>query len=178
MKAIKQCVCGVFSRRLRNLEAKRVVLIVYGVRRRGSFLALARPFRPRNSEYMFSLRTHIERSGFALLVVLLCGAVAAPFGHELSHICSLEHAHGEPAEVAHGGSAGMCADFLVEERTPPHVFACDLCAFCLSTISAPDQLRAPRLPDRMAAQVVPSMPFARLFFYQSIRAPPGGLDVR
>ncbi len=173
MKAIKQCACRIFSGRLRNLEAKRVVLIVYAVRRRGASLALARPFRPRNSEYMFSLRTHIERSGFVLLVVLFCDAIAAPFGHDLSHIRSLEHAHGEPAEVAQGGSAGLCADFLVEERTPPPVFACDLCAFCLSTISPPDQLRAPRLPDRMAVQIVPSMPFARLFFYRSIRAPPG-----
>ncbi len=122
---------------------------------------------------MFSLRTHIERSGFVLLVVLLYGAVAAPFGHDLSHIRSLEHAHGDAAEVAPGGSTGLSADFLVEERTPPHAFACDLCAFCSLTISLPDQRRAPRFPARMAAQVAPSMRFARLFLYRSIRAPPG-----
>ncbi len=173
MKAITQCVCGIFQGVSGTLRQSASSYIVYAVRRRGAALALARLFRPRNPEYMFSLRTHIERSGFALLVALFCGAIAAPFGHELSHIRSLEHAHGEVAEAAPGGSAGLCADFLVEERTPPPVFACDLCAFCLSTISSPDQLRAPRFPDRMAAQVVPSMPFAGLFFYRSIRAPPG-----
>lgn len=121
---------------------------------------------------MFSLRTHIERSGLLLLVVLLCGAVAAPFGHELSHIRSLEHAHGEAAEVGQRGSAGMCADFLVEEQTPAPVFTCELCAACSMTASASDQFQTLRFPVRTMAYALPSIPASRFFLYGSIRAPP------
>ena len=121
---------------------------------------------------MFLLRTHTERSGILLLAVLLCGALAAPFGHDLSHIRSQAHVHGEAAEVAQGGSAGMSIDFLVEEQTPPHSFACDLCAFRSLTAAAPDQLQTPRLPVCMAAHAFGSVPVVRSFFYRPIRAPP------
>ena len=103
---------------------------------------------------------------------MLCGALAAPFGHNLSHIRSLEHVHGAAAEGVKSGSTDMPADFLVEEQTPPHHFECDLCAFRSLTIQVFDQSRAPLLPVRLTAYALRSAPSARSLFYRPIRAPP------
>ncbi len=121
---------------------------------------------------MFSLRTHIERSGVLLLAVMLCGALAAPFGHNLSHIRSLEHVHGAAAEGVQSGSTGVPVDFLVEEQTPPHHFECDLCAFRSLTTPVIDQIRAPLLPVHVTGQTLWSALSARSLFYRPIRAPP------
>lgn len=121
---------------------------------------------------MFSLRTHIERSAGFLLAVMLCGAVAAPFGHNLSHIRSLEHVHGAAAEGVKSGSTGIPVDFLVEEHTPQHLFECDLCAFRSLTTPVLDQSRAPLLPIHITGKTLRSAPSARDLFYRPIRAPP------
>ena len=121
---------------------------------------------------MFSLRTNIERSGVLLLAVMLCGAVVAPFGHNLSHIRSLEHVHGAAAEGVTSGSTGIPADFLVEEHTPLHLFECDLCAFRSLITPVLDQTRAPLLPVHVTEHTLRSALSACSLFYRPIRAPP------
>ena len=121
---------------------------------------------------MFSLRTNIKRSGVILLAVMLCGAVVAPFGHNLSHIRSLEHVHGAAAQGVEGGSTGIPVDFLVEEHTPLHFFECDLCVFRSLTTPVLDQTRAPVLPVYVTGHTLWFAPSARSLFYRPIRAPP------
>ena len=121
---------------------------------------------------MLSLRTHIKRSGRFFLAVMLCGAVVAPFGHNLSHICSLEHVQWAAAEGVKSGSTGMPVDFLVEEQTPPHHFECDLCAFCSLATPVLDQIRAPLLPVHVTEHTLRSVASFRSLFYRPIRAPP------
>ncbi len=121
---------------------------------------------------MFFLSANIKRSGGFSLVVILCGAVMAPFGHNLSHIRPLEHVHGATAEGVESGSTGMSTGFLVEEQTPLHFFECDLCAFRSLTAPVLDQPRAPLLPIRVAVHTLRAAPSARSLFYRPIRAPP------
>ena len=121
---------------------------------------------------MFSLHTHIKRSGGFFLAVMLCGAVIAPFGHNLSHIRSLEHVHGAAAGGVKSGSTGIPVDFLVEEQTHPHHFECDLCVFRSLTTLVPDQTRAPLLPVHVTGHTLRSVASFCSLFYRPIRAPP------
>ncbi len=107
-----------------------------------------------------------------MLAVILCGALMAPFGHNLSHIRSLEHVHGIAAEGVESGSTGIPVDFLVEEQTPLHFFECDLCAFRSLTAPVLDQTRAPLLPVHVTGHTLRSVPSSRSLFYRPIRAPP------
>ncbi|MXW64908.1 MAG: hypothetical protein F4Y00_05150 [Bacteroidetes bacterium SB0662_bin_6] len=123
---------------------------------------------------MLSKRAHIERSGVFLLAVLFCGMVAAPFGHDVSHIRSLEHAQ-DPAEEA--GSElpcphGASEDFLSEEQAPSDHFECDLCALRSLAASVIEQIQAPALPVHVTGQTLRFVRFARSLSHRSIRAPP------
>jgi len=123
---------------------------------------------------MLSKRAHIERSGVFLLAVLFCGMVAAPFGHDVSHIRSLEHAQ-DPAEEA--GSELPCPhgasdDFLSEEQAPLDHLECDLCALRLLVVSDSEHIRTPALPLHVTGQAFRSVRSVRSLSCRSIRAPP------
>lgn len=64
-----------------------------------------------------------------LLAVFGLGGLISPIVHRIVHVHDVEHRHGKAA--AHflpSGAAKGCADFLVEEQTPPDELSCELCA--------------------------------------------------
>ena len=64
-----------------------------------------------------------------LLAVFGLGGLISPVAHRVVHVHDVEHRHGKAAaHFSPSGATAGCADFLVEEQTPPDELSCELCA--------------------------------------------------